>query len=109
MKPAISRRTAMSLALALLAVPVLDACGNNGASSGSSVVGIDYPRSDTDFWNSYIKYTPRYAKQLKLDIKTTNSQNDVAKLTADVQTFISQGVKGVAMAPQDTAAIAPTL
>src|SRR6185312_9200408 len=44
-----------------------------------------------------------------LDIKTTNSQNDVAKLTANAQTFMSQGVKGVAMAPQDTAAIAPTL
>ena len=42
-------------------------------------------------------------------LKTTNSQNDVAKLTANVQTFISQGVKGIAMAPQDTAAIAPTL
>jgi simple sugar transport system substrate-binding protein/ribose transport system substrate-binding protein len=73
------------------------------------VVGVDYPRSDTDFWNSYIKYTPQFAKELGLDLKTTNSQNDVAKLTANAQTFISQGVKGVAMAPQDTAAVAPTL
>ncbi|KMS86525.1 MULTISPECIES: sugar ABC transporter substrate-binding protein [Streptomyces] len=102
-------------ALAALSVPALTACGGSGSASasgqggGSTVVGVDYPRSDTDFWNSYIKYTPQFAKELKLDLKTTNSQNDVAKLTADVQTFISQGVKGVAMAPQDTAAIAPTL
>jgi simple sugar transport system substrate-binding protein/ribose transport system substrate-binding protein len=73
------------------------------------VVGVDYPRSDTDFWNSYIRYTPQFARELGLDLKTTNSQNDVAKLTSNVQTFISQGVKGIAMAPQDTAAIAPAL
>ena len=72
------------------------------------MVGVDYPRSDTDFWNSYIKYAPQFATELGLDLKTTNSQNDVAKLTSNVQTLISQGVKGIVMAPQDTAAIAPT-
>jgi simple sugar transport system substrate-binding protein/ribose transport system substrate-binding protein len=100
---------AMGIAMASLTVPALSACNNSGSGSGDSTVGVDYPRSDTDFWNSYIKYTPQYAKQLKLSLKTTNSQNDVAKLTSNVQTFISEGVKGVAMAPQDTAAIAPTL
>ncbi|MET8980049.1 sugar ABC transporter substrate-binding protein [Streptomyces sp. NPDC004539] len=106
-------RTALcSTASALSALALLSACGGSGdvATSGDApLVGVDYPRSDTDFWNSYIKYTPDYAKQLGLGLKTTNSQNDVAKLTANAQTFISQGVKGVAMAPQDTAAIAPTL
>lgn len=99
---------------AALTVLALTACGGSGPASGaggggSTVIGVDYPRSDTDFWNSYIKYTPEFAKELGLELKTTNSQNDVAKLTANAQTFISQGVKGVAMAPQDTAAIAPTL
>jgi len=88
------------------------ACGRaSGTSSagGKPVIGVDYPRSDTDFWNSFIKYTPQFGDQLGLTLKTTNSQNDVAKLTANVQTFLSQGVKGVVMAPQDTAAIAPAL
>ncbi|MGJ5751998.1 simple sugar transport system substrate-binding protein/ribose transport system substrate-binding protein [Streptomyces puniciscabiei] len=107
-------RTALcSTASALSALALLSACssgsGTASASSDAPLVGVDYPRSDTDFWNSYIKYTPEYAKQLGLSFKTTNSQNDVAKLTANAQTFISQGVKGIAMAPQDTAAIAPTL
>ncbi|MCX3058298.1 sugar ABC transporter substrate-binding protein [Streptomyces beihaiensis] len=107
-------RTALSsTAAALSALALLSACGGGSgtvsASGGAPLVGVDYPRSDTDFWNSYIKYTPTYAKQLGLSLKTTNSQNDVAKLTADAQTFISQGVKGIAMAPQDTAAVAPTL
>ncbi|MDN0196365.1 sugar ABC transporter substrate-binding protein [Streptomyces sp. S.PNR 29] len=107
-------RTALcSVVSTLSALALVSACGNGsttaGSSSGAPLVGVDYPRSDTDFWNSYIKYTPQYAKELGLDLKTTNSQNDVAKLTANAQTFISQGVKGLAMAPQDTAAIAPTL
>ncbi len=95
----------------LCTLALLGACGSGTAdsSSGKPLVGVDYPRSDTDFWNSYINYTPQYAEELGLSLKTTNSQNDVAKLTADTQTFISQGVKGIAMAPQDTAAISPAL
>ncbi|MGY5116168.1 sugar ABC transporter substrate-binding protein [Streptomyces sp. 900105755] len=107
-------RTALgSTASVVCALTLLSACSSGSGTSASSsdkpLVGVDYPRSDTDFWNSYIKYTPDFAKQLGLSLKTTNSQNDVAKLTANAQTFISQGVKGIAMAPQDTAAIAPTL
>ncbi|MEH0554361.1 sugar ABC transporter substrate-binding protein [Streptomyces sp. B21-101] len=106
-------RTALCSAASILsAMTLLSACGGSGTTAGADgkpLVGVDYPRSDTDFWNSYIKYTPEYAKELGLSLKTTNSQNDVAKLTANAQTFISQGVKGLAMAPQDTAAIAPTL
>ncbi|MGW4892858.1 sugar ABC transporter substrate-binding protein [Kitasatospora sp. NPDC004240] len=105
-------RTALSSTVSTLsALALLTACGSGTttASSGEPLIGVDYPRSDTDFWNSYIKYTPESAGQLGLTLKTTNSQSDVAKLTANAQTFISQGVKGIAMAPQDTAAIAPTL
>jgi ribose transport system substrate-binding protein len=105
------RRTIAVTALVALTGVVLSACAKNATDdgTGSPVVGVDYPRSDTDFWNSYIKYTPQYAQELGLTLKTTNSQNDVAKLASNVQTFISQGVKGIAMAPQDTAAVAPTL
>jgi ABC-type sugar transport system substrate-binding protein len=103
-------RTFATFTSALLLV---SACNRDSGAAdtagGKPLVGVDYPRSDTDFWNSFIKYTPRFGDELGLSLKTTNSQNDVAKLTANVQTFMSQGVKGVAMAPQDTAAIAPTL
>lgn len=72
-------------------------CGagsNEGGSGDSQVIGVDYPRSDTDFWNSYIKYIPQFADELGVEIKTTNSQNDIANLISNTQTFISQGVKG---------------
>jgi simple sugar transport system substrate-binding protein/ribose transport system substrate-binding protein len=102
-------RTAASVACALILVSACDRGSDTTAAGGKPVVGVDYPRSDTDFWNSFIKYTPQFGSQLGLTLKTTNSQNDVAKLTSNVQTFMSQGVKGVVMAPQDTAAIAPAL
>ncbi|MFE8977744.1 sugar ABC transporter substrate-binding protein [Streptomyces cyaneofuscatus] len=106
------RYSVLSAVSVLSAMALLSACGGGTSASSAddtALVGVDYPRSDTDFWNSYIKYTPEYAKEFGLSLKTTNSQNEVAKLTANAQTFISQGVKGLAMAPQDTAAIAPTL
>ena len=108
-----ARSTARTAMVLMSAAALLSACGGDATTgaggAGEVVVGVDYPRSDTDFWNSYIRYTPRFATELGLELKTTNSQNDVAKLTANVQSFISQGVKGIAMAPQDTAAIAPAL
>jgi ABC-type sugar transport system substrate-binding protein len=101
------------LAVAATAL-VLAACNSGGTSGGGSgsdpVIGSDYPRSDTDFWNAYVRYTPIEAKSLGIkNLKTTNSENDIAKLTANVQTLLSQGSKGIVMAPQDTAAVAPTL
>ena len=112
-------RKSILMASALTAAATLAACGggsssttNSGSagSSGSALVGVDYPRSDTDFWNAYIRYAPQKAKTLGItNMKTTNSENDVAKLASNVQTLLSQGAKGIVMAPQDTAAIAPTL
>ncbi|MGW2647205.1 sugar ABC transporter substrate-binding protein [Streptomyces sp. NPDC001393] len=108
------RSVLCSTASALCALGLLSACSGDGGSTtassgGKPLVGVDYPRSDTDFWNAYITYTPEYAQQLGLSLRTTDSQNDVAKLAANAQTFILQGVKGIAMAPQSTFAIAPIL
>ncbi len=86
-----------------------DSTGPGASGDSAPLIGVDYPRSDTDFWNSYIKYVPQFSKEIGVSLKTTNSQNDIANLISNAQTFISQGVKGVVMAPQDTAAIAPTL
>jgi len=107
-------RRFLPVGLAVLVVAgALTACSSkadtNTSSTSKPLVGVDYPRSDTDFWNSYIRYVPQFAGQLGVDLKTTNSQNDVANLISNVQTFVSQGVKGIVMAPQDTAAVAPSL
>jgi ABC-type sugar transport system substrate-binding protein len=86
-----------------------DGTAPSAAAGSSPKICVDYPRSDTDFWNSYISYVPTYAKELGIDLDATNSQNDVQKLIANVQACESQGAQAIVMAPQDTAAIAPTL
>jgi ribose transport system substrate-binding protein len=98
---------------ALLAVTALAGCNRGSEGSGSSAsgkVGIDMPRTDSDFWNSYHQYL---AKDIKADavpaFPLSNSQNDISKLVANVQAFVDQGAKAIVMAPQDTGAIASTL
>jgi len=111
------RRTRLTAVAGVVSVAALLAAGcsssggsgKDNGSGGSKLIGVDYPRSDTDFWNSYISYVPKFASSMKLKVKTTNSQNDVQKLIANVQALKSQGAKAFVMAPQDTAAIAPEL
>ncbi|MFC4498011.1 MULTISPECIES: sugar ABC transporter substrate-binding protein [Streptomyces] len=114
MKLARIRSTAAAAGAVLTALALVTACNRDGNSSGSAgdkpAIGIDLPRSDSDFWNSYAQY-------LKKDIKgdginalpLSNSQNDVTKLVANVQVFENTGAKAIIMAPQDTGAVASTL
>ncbi|MFF4794795.1 sugar ABC transporter substrate-binding protein [Streptomyces sp. NPDC001276] len=115
MKLARTRSTAAAVTAVLAAMSLATACNREssdtaGSGGGKPAIGIDLPRSDSDFWNSYAQY-------LKKDIESdgvnalplSNSQNDVTKLVANVQVFESTGAKAVVMAPQDTGAIASTL
>lgn len=110
-------RSALAAGLGLaLTGALLAGCGDDGDNGGSTEgdgsgrIAVDYPRADSDFWNSYIKYVPEQAEELGIDmIEPTNSQNDVAKLVANVQALVSRGAEAVVMAPQDTGAIASTL
>jgi ribose transport system substrate-binding protein len=104
-------RTALA---AVLIISSAAACGDDtsttAAAGGNPPIGIDLPRADTDFWNSYTKYVPKFASELGINLMTpTNSQNDVAKLVANTQALVSQGAKAIVMAPQDTGAVASTL
>jgi simple sugar transport system substrate-binding protein/ribose transport system substrate-binding protein len=101
--------------LALVAVVALSttaaACGRSGSKSGSgSKIGIDFPRSDSDFWNSYAKYVNGDITSGKINALTpTNSNNKTDQLVSNVTTLTGQGAKVILMAPQDTGAIANTL
>ena len=91
--------------------PAAPATSTDSAAPAGDVglIGVDYPRSDSDFWNAYIKYVPQMASSLGLDIKTTNSQNDTTKLAANADTLVQEGAKALVLAPQDTGAVIPTL
>jgi ABC-type sugar transport system substrate-binding protein len=110
-------RTRIARILAVGAIVALAAAGCNrgGNSTGTSgttkgKVGIDLPRSDSDFWNSYAKYINADVTSMKIDaLPPSNSQNDITKLASNVQVLQAQGAKVIVMAPQDTGAVASTL
>lgn len=106
------RTTSAAACAVLLAVTALAGCNRASSDSGAGggKVGIDLPRSDSDFWNSYQNYIQKAVKDGEVKaLPLTNSQNDIGKLVANVQTFSDQGAKAVVMAPQDTGAIAESL
>jgi simple sugar transport system substrate-binding protein/ribose transport system substrate-binding protein len=113
------RRSVSAVAAAAAVVLAATACGESAPSSSApggaagdanAKVGVDYPRADSDFWNSYIKYVPQFGKELGVNLMSpTNSQNKVENLVANVQSLTGQGAKAIVMAPQDTGAIATTL
>ena len=106
------RRSVSAVAAAAAVVLAATACGESAPSSSApggaagdanAKVGVDYPRADSDFWNSYIKYVPQFGKELNVNLMSpTNSQNKVENLVANVQSLTGQGAKAIVMAPQDT-------
>ncbi|MFI7294680.1 sugar ABC transporter substrate-binding protein, partial [Streptomyces sp. NPDC050121] len=68
MKLARTRSTAAAVGAVVAALSLLTACnrdsgGSDSAGGDSPAIGIDLPRSDSDFWNSYAQY-------LKKDVKS---------------------------------------
>ncbi|BFV55652.1 sugar ABC transporter substrate-binding protein [Kitasatospora sp. CMC57] len=115
MKARSSRIMATAAAVVVLA-GLATACnrGSDSAASasggGKPAIGIDLPRADSDFWNSYAQYIKQDATSEGLNtLPVSNSQNDVTKLVANVQVFQNTGAKAIVMAPQDTGAVASTL
>ncbi|GAA2251384.1 MULTISPECIES: sugar ABC transporter substrate-binding protein [Kitasatospora] len=113
MKLRTSQTVAAAVSVLLLAASAT-ACNrgssSDAASGGKPAIGIDLPRADSDFWNSYAQYVKQGAAAQGLNtLPVSNSQNDVTKLVANVQVFENTGAKAVVMAPQDTGAIASTL
>jgi ribose transport system substrate-binding protein len=110
------RRTAVFISGVVLLALTAAGCNrdsnnsNTNSGSASGKVGIDLPRSDSDFWNSYAKYINSDITSMGVSAFTpTESANDITKLAANVQSLVAQGAKAIVMAPQDTAAVAPTL
>ncbi|WP_371614155.1 sugar ABC transporter substrate-binding protein [Streptomyces sp. NBC_00454] len=115
MKHTLTRSTAAAATAVLALLGLTTACNRESPSSAASggdrtAIGIDLPRSDSDFWNSYAQYVKNGIKTDGINaLPLSNSQNDVTKLVANVQVFQNTGAKAVVMAPQDTGAIASTL
>ncbi|MFJ9870663.1 sugar ABC transporter substrate-binding protein [Streptomyces sp. NPDC101165] len=101
-------------ALAACASLLLTACGSTkdtgasgaGGGGGSGEVGVILPLLTSPFWQSYNDYVPKMAKSEGVDaLKTVNSNSDPSQQITDINNELNQGVKGLVVAPLDSAAI----
>ncbi|MFJ9348552.1 sugar ABC transporter substrate-binding protein [Streptomyces sp. NPDC101237] len=100
-------------AVAVGASLALAACGStNDTGSGSAggggagKVGVILPLLTSPFWQSYNDYVPKMAKSEGVEaLKTVNSNSDPSQQITDINNELNQGVKGLVVAPLDSAAI----
>ncbi|MFF7122597.1 substrate-binding domain-containing protein [Streptomyces sp. NPDC008240] len=101
-------------ALAACASLLLTACGSTedtgasgaGGGGGSGRVGVILPLLTSPFWQSYNDYVPKMAKSEGVDaLKTVNSNSDPSQQITDINNELNQGVRGLVVAPLDSAAI----
>ncbi|MBT2398769.1 sugar ABC transporter substrate-binding protein [Streptomyces sp. ISL-100] len=111
-------RAARAGALAVCASLALAACGStkdrvaggSGGVEGSGKVGVILPLLTSPFWQSYNDYVPKMATSQEVDaLKTVNSNSDPAQQITDINNQLNQGVKGLVVAPLDSAAISAGL
>ncbi|WP_030664189.1 sugar ABC transporter substrate-binding protein [Streptomyces rimosus] len=109
-------RVMRAAALAACAALALAACGStkdtasSGDGGGEGKVGVVLPLLTSPFWQSYNDYVPKMAASQDVDaLKTVNSNSDPAQQITDVNNQLNQGVKGLVVAPLDSAAISAGL
>ncbi|WP_189299687.1 sugar ABC transporter substrate-binding protein [Streptomyces cinerochromogenes] len=103
--------TTGTAALAVCASLLLAACGStkdtaSAGSGGTGKVGVILPLLTSPFWQSYNDYVPRMARSEGVEVlKTVNSNSDPSQQITDIDNELTQGVKGLVVAPLDSAAI----
>ncbi|MCF3119773.1 sugar ABC transporter substrate-binding protein [Streptomyces arenae] len=111
-----SSRAVRAVAAAACASLVLAACGSTkdtaspGSGGGEGKVGVILPLLTSPFWQSYNDYVPKMATSEDVDaLKTVNSNSDPSQQITDINNQLNQGVKGLVVAPLDSAAISAGL
>lgn len=115
----ITSRAVRAAAAAACATLVLAACGSTkdaaapgkgGGDRSGGKVGVILPLLTSPFWQSYNDYVPKMAKSEGVDaLKTVNSNNDPSQQITDINNALNQNVKGLVVAPIDSAAISAGL
>jgi len=104
-----------SAIVTLAALSLATSCDSEGSDSSTSrsekpLIGVDVPRTDSDFWNSYGQFLRKRADSGEFNtLPIGNSFNDSANMVDNIRVFTNVGAKAIVMAPQDTAAVDPVL
>ncbi|UKY48586.1 sugar ABC transporter substrate-binding protein [Streptomyces inhibens] len=109
----ITSRTVRTAAGVTCAALALSACGSTkdtASSGGEGKVGVVLPLLTSPFWQSYNDYIPKMAKSEGVEaMKTVNSNSDPTQQITDINNQLNQDVKGLVVAPLDSAAISASL
>ena len=105
------RCSAAACALLLTVGPTAcDSTSDPAPTGGKHLIGIDLPRSDSNFWNAYGRYVTTEVDRNGLDtLPISNSEGDQRKLMYNLLTMVSYGADAVVIAPQDSSAITELL
>ncbi len=114
----ISRRNFLKATAVVAGATALTACGDTsstaggeagGESAGGKKVGISIYKFDDNFMSSYRVILDKILKEKGYNVTIVDGNNDQAKQTEQVQTFISQGVDALIINPVMTTAAAKTV
>ncbi|GAA1569694.1 sugar ABC transporter substrate-binding protein [Actinomadura kijaniata] len=110
------KRTTLAAAAALtLSTALLTGCGSTkdtgagpaaGGGGQGGRVGVGLPLLTSPFWQAYNNYVPTMAKEQGVDaLPTVNSNSDPTQQITDINNLLNQNVRGLVVAPLDSAAI----
>ena len=104
------KHSIFALSLALVLVILAAACGSKPTTTTSgelTIAGMVF--QDDQFMKSMVKGYEDAGAKYGIKIVTANTNNDQAKEAELIQTYIAQGVNGIAIAPLSQDASIPTL
>ncbi|GAA0670905.1 sugar ABC transporter substrate-binding protein [Kitasatospora atroaurantiaca] len=104
------KRIATAATVLALACGGAAGCGGGsttgGGATSSGQVGVVVPFLTSPFWQAYNTAVPQQAAAQGVDtLATVNSNSDPSKQLSDIQNLLTQDVKGLVVAPLDSAAI----
>src|SRR5512139_2692508 len=106
-----SRRIFAMLSLMVVLAMLMTACGAGKAPEGGdtelTIAGVVF--QDDQFMKSMVQGYEDAGKEFGIKILTANTNNDQAKEAELIQTYIAQGVNGIAIAPLSQDASIPNL
>ena len=89
---------------ALFASGQEEAAGDEGITIGMSVPGLQFP-----FFVTMRDQAETKAEELGVELLFADGQNDAAKQTSDIESFISRGVDGILISPMTVDALVPVM
>lgn len=106
LKKSLAATAVVAAALATAACGTTASPSSAGSAGGPVKIGVSFDKMDDAFRVGEKKYLDQYAKEQGITLVYQDAQSDAQRQSSQIQSFISQGVKGIIEIPWDTQAVA---